>query len=534
MSHLQNMKKLIAVVFIVLVCSWIADTVEARPRRSKRQSAATRNAEALFDRATNFYGKKDYYSASIELQKLITNRRTPVSVREKAEFLIGRTLYHIGFHAASLFSFDRIIDKGRSHDYYEPTLKWLAALSRVLPPPADVIGRIGKYKESSLRSQELVSVKDDLYYWLGRHHYQDDSFGKAINLLKQIDSNSPLFLKAQFFEGVSYVRQYKGKPAIESFKQILIALKENPERFKQDDAKRYEESALLQMARLFYSTQQYDLAIKYYQKIPKDSKYWPKSLFEASWSYFMTKNYAKALGNIHTLGSPYFTQEFFPEAHLLRAVVLYEHCLNQEALTAIKEYQKRYEPLQRTLKRILDKYNESEDMYQYAVEIRQQKTQLPQDMAQLLRSVLVDQSMEDNFSWINKLKGEIRLLIKSSTAWKSTDIANEILEELSVQLGFAEIRAGQLALYRLERLHEELIELTKNIRRLHIDVLSARVGNIASEVRQDKKSALSQDSALGAVVSSDTDQVQWSFGGGYWKDELGTYQIHIQSQCNKK
>ena len=84
----------------------------------------------------------------------------------------------------------------------------------------------------------------------------------------------PLFLKAQFFEGVSYVRQYKGKPAIESFKQILIALKENPERFKQDDAKRYEESALLQMARLFYSTQQYDLAIKYYQKIPKDSKYW--------------------------------------------------------------------------------------------------------------------------------------------------------------------------------------------------------------------------------------------------------------------
>ena len=39
------------------------------------------------------------------------------------------------------------------------------------------------------------------------------------------------------------------------------------------------------MARVFYSTGQFDKAAKYYDKIPLESSLWLDALFEASWTF---------------------------------------------------------------------------------------------------------------------------------------------------------------------------------------------------------------------------------------------------------
>ena len=99
------------------------------------------------------------------------------------------------------------------------------------------------------------------------------------------------------------------------------------------------------MARVFYSTQQFDTSIKYFEKLDQDSPDWAESLFEASWAYFMKTNNSKALGNIHTLNAPYFENEFFPESVLLKAVIYFKYCLYDHALEAIAEYNDKYRPL---------------------------------------------------------------------------------------------------------------------------------------------------------------------------------------------
>ena len=111
---------------------------------------------------------------------------------------------------------------------------------------------------------------------------------------------------------MTYVRKYEGKPAVDAFKEILVIGEERPRQYTADDIDNYRELAQLQMARVFYSTQQFDTSIKYFEKLPQDSADWAESLFEASWAYFMKTLNSKALGNIHTLNAPYFENQFYP------------------------------------------------------------------------------------------------------------------------------------------------------------------------------------------------------------------------------
>ena len=60
-------------------------------------------------------------------------------------------------------------------------------------------------------------------------------------------------------------------------------------------------------------------------------------MFEASWAYYMKTLNSKALGNIHTLSAPYFENQFYPEAVLLRAVIYFKYCLYDQAEEAIAE-----------------------------------------------------------------------------------------------------------------------------------------------------------------------------------------------------
>ena len=86
--------------------------------------------------------------------------------------------------------------------------------------------------------------------------------------------------------------------------------------------------AYLSMARTYYSASvrldeqnvptidanKLSAAVKYWNRVDVASEYWLDALFEESWAYFMAGDYPHALGNIHTIESPYFPNSFYPEA----------------------------------------------------------------------------------------------------------------------------------------------------------------------------------------------------------------------------
>jgi tetratricopeptide (TPR) repeat protein len=482
-------------------------------------------------RAGKLYEKGDYYSASIEFYKVLSGEtKDSEANQQRAEFFMGKTLYQMGFYAASLAYFDRIVQAGAAHRYHGATLKWLAALSRVLPETSGILDRIGTYDPSDLDQPIMDDVRDELYYLLGRHFYRQGQFDQAVTLFQTVTKQNKFFIKAKFFEGVTYVRQYKGKPALDAFKDILVIGRERPDFYTAADVEAFEELANLQLARIFYSTNQYDLSIKYYEKLAQESPDWLSSLFEASWAYFMKKNNSKALGNVHTLNAPYFEREFFPESILLKAVIYYNYCRYDRAIEAVGEYNEQFAPLKDDLKDILGKDEDNSEFFGYVAKILGGKAGLSARTQRLVVSVLGDRTLRKTFNWVGELDKELKMLDRSDKAWQTTQIASEVLQELTVQKSLAEADAGRLARERITRLRNELNEFSRDGRKIRIEVLNARAGQISAAARG---AMVSGDHRPEPIVIDD-EHFMWKFNGEYWKDELGFYRFRIQSKCPTK
>ena len=154
------------------------------------------------ERALKLYDTEDYSNASIELNKVIEGQTGDDEAnKQRAEFFMGKTLFNMKYYSASLSYFDKIVQKGPNHRYYQKTLQWLASLSRFLPESAGVLEKIGKYTKSDLDQPALEPVRDELYYLLGRYHYTKGNFKDAIELFSSVPEKIEFYPKAKFFEG---------------------------------------------------------------------------------------------------------------------------------------------------------------------------------------------------------------------------------------------------------------------------------------------------------------------------------------------
>jgi len=486
-------------------------------------------------RATKLYDKGDYYSASIELKKVLDGE-TPDSAenKQRAEFFMGKTLYQMGYYAGALAYFDKIVQAGDKHAYHGATLKWLAALSRVLPETSGILEKIGTYDAAALEDPTFDDVRDELYYLLGRHFYRkggDGDFDTAIQLFEKVRPESGFYIKAKFFEGVTYVRKLDGKDALESFKAILVIDRERTaHKYSPAEIDEYTKLAILQMARVFYSAQDFEKSIRYYEKLDQDSPDWTASLFEASWAYFMITNNSKALGNIHTLNAPYFEDEFWPESVLLKSVIYYKYCLYDRAIEAIGEYDQKFRPLRKNLQDVVAKYEDNAEFYAYIKKVMAQKAGLDDVTQRLVMSVLIDKTLRKTFTWVDELQKELDMLGKSDKAWQTTQIAAEVLAELTLQKSLAEADAGKLAKERINRLIGELQELGRDGIKIKIEILNAQAEGISAKARKENITSDHQEEPI--IV--DDEHFMWNFNGEYWKDELGYYRFKIRSKCPKK
>lgn len=498
------------------------------------ESASSTPPSKTLERAIKLYDKKDFFSASIELKKVLDGESgDDAKNKQRGEFFMGKTLYQMGFYAGSLAYFDKIVQAGQNHTYHGAALKWLAALSRVLPETSGILEKIGTYDQSALNDPSLASVKDELLFLLGRHYYRhggDGDFDKAIGLFREVSRDSGFFIKAKFFEGVTYVRKYEGKPAIDAFKEILVIGEERPKAYTADDIDNYRELAQLQMARIFYSTQQFDTSIRYFEKLPQDSADWAESLFEASWAYYMKTLNSKALGNIHTLNAPYFENQFFPESVLLRSVIYFKYCLYDQAEEAIQDFNEKYGPLTKKLKDVLATSEDNAEFYEFVKKVKSGKDRLDPDTHRLVMSVLNDKTLLKTFAWVDELNHEIDMLGKADKAWQTTQVAAEVLQELTVSQSVAAADAGKVARERVDRLQRELGALSRDGLKIHFEILNAKAEKLSQDALGQRISADHREEPI--VV--DDEHFQWKFDGEYWKDELGYYRFKIRSRCPKQ
>jgi len=423
---------------------------------------------------------------------------------------------------------------------------WLARLATQLPEPADIVERVGKYDSEEIerfKNPQQQALYWQLNYLLGRYKYRARSYAEAIALFNNVDKKSPYYVQAKFFEGITHVQKRESIPAVKAFQSIVDAL---PSAEGVEDKRRMEDLAHLSMARTYYSAsvrldesgipkidpKKLSAAVKFWNRVDVASEYWLDALFEQSWAYFMAGDYPHALGNIHTIESPYFPNSFYPEAEVLKAVVSFTICQYEDATTIVARMKKRYDPIKKELEAILEKHKGDEtgqSFFGFLKEVRDKKAKLSVTIEPIVSNALSDRQLLRNIEYVNLLDKEAALFKAKPASFRDTDLGAEITDALDLARELAIRNAGTLAKDRYERYLEELNENLRNSQKILIDIVNAERNKLDEKVIKGQVGK--EDTDVYGVVTPDEEHVLWPFDGEYWRDELGFYRQVVISKC---
>ncbi|HLT36806.1 MAG TPA: tetratricopeptide repeat protein [Enhygromyxa sp.] len=523
------------------------------PGQSGQPSAEQNQAEEA-------YKAEAYEAAALVFHKIAYEGAPGDATR--AQFWLGKALFQLGFFAGSLAVFDEIVTIGPSHPYHQLTLPWLASLSRKLPEGAGVLEKVGTYRPQDLENEAFDSVRDELYFLLGRYHYNNGDLGQAIALLSQVPRESDFFIPAQYFLGVAETREYHGPEAVEAFKNVLRknaelrqtqGKKKNREARKlarmsekkklrlgistaeldfADQNQRYEELANIALGYIFYQVGKFDTALKYFNKISIKSPYWLDAVFAASWSEFRlvevepdneNVHYQKTLGYIHTLNAPFFYDYLYPEALILKAVTYYFNCLYGQAKTAIEEFSSRYVQTKQELTELLNSAPEDFQLYELSVKIREGDSDLEPFVEMVARKSLQDKTLEKYYDYVNRLVYEQDTRFKEmSSEFQTGGLGVLLLENLDLSLSIAKERTGAQARQRINAQISEIKNLEKEAIKVEYEI-----------VEKLKKLGDEETAAATMKVKPTSEEERYNYNGEYWQDELGYYYYRVQSVCTE-
>jgi hypothetical protein len=508
-----------------------------------KMSEAMASAKQLFD-------KEKWNEAAQALHRVVTGETgDDAGNKQVAEYYLAISLYRLKFYQASYAIFSVVADNP-NHLKFKETLLWLAKLATQLPEPADIIERVGKYTDEQVARFDNAQQRDlywQLNYMLGRYKYRNRQYEESIRLFQRVDRNSEYYVKAQFFTGISYVQLRKSAPAVKAFQRIVNALDEGVEGVEDED--RMRDLAQLSMARTFYSAsitldaetnapnvneQKLSAAVKYWNGVDEASEYWLDALFEESWAYFMAGQYPKALGNIHTIESPYFPASFYPEAEVLKAVIYFTNCNYEAASTTVARFNKRFTPLRDELKKVLNKYsgeNQEEAFYKFLLEVREGKGNVDEKIRPIVEIALSDRQLLRNIDYVKLLEDEDKRFKKSPPSFQSSSIGMQVGDSLKLARDLAVRQTGELALSRYRRNVDELEEHLRNGEKILIDITAAQRNILDQKITTGQVSKA--ESKIFGVVKPDEEHVLWPFDGEYWRDELGFYRQVVESACGR-
>jgi tetratricopeptide (TPR) repeat protein len=521
-----------------------------------------------FQKAKKSLDQERWGDAAVGFHNVLQGNTDDAGNRQHAKYWLAVALYHLEYYQASYTYFYEIA-KNPKHLDFEKTLGWLARLATQLPEPADIIGHLGKYTEDQVKATAKGSpdLLAQLYYLYGRYKYRKGDYSKAMNLFGMVKPDTKFFVQAQFFTGISSVRQGKVGPAVAAFQKIIDHIDANPSAV--DDPQRYKDLANLSLARAYYSAaikqkgegefvpdpDKLNASIIYWNKVDVASEYWLDALFEESWAYFMASDYPHALGNIHTIESPYFPNSFYPEAEFLKAIIYFSNCQYDNAKVIVAKFVRKYEPVEKGLKNVLRNRcpgpeadengvvadltaDDAKKCLSFLNEVEAKKArELEGDSGKAIRPVVEgafsDRELLRHLEYIKLIKSEQERLKTARAPIKGSGLAGELATILENALADAQTKAGTLARGRFLRAVDELDDHLGNVQTMLIDILAGERGQLEKMGEAKAAAIKQQQTSLKGLgdVKADEEHYLWPFDGEYWRDELGFYRQRVVSVC---
>ncbi len=531
----------------LLLSSWVGGPAHAQDMSFDLEETGQDKAPAKLGKpstqlaeAIAAFESKNYEKAAMGFERVAAGKsKDGRGNKQRAEFLLGQSLYELGYYQSSLTVFDEISAAGPGHLYFGDTLEWLGLLSTKLPEASGTIESVGRYGIGALEEfkESDPALYNQLLYLMGRHLYAEGNFRQAIDVFQEVNPSAPQYTYAKFFEGISFVRMRQSRPAIASFRSILDAVDSGEA--KDVDEDRMRNLAWISLARVYYTAanQGTDIdgvllgqSVESWSKVEQSSEYWLDALFESSWAFFLADEYSQSLGNVHTLYSPYFEDAYYPEALVLKSVTFFVNCQVDNAEATVAQFHDRYDPVKAELDAVLAEHQDNADFFEFLKEVQSGEADLSPRVRPIVATALTDRTVLQHVEYVSLLDQEEARLNKASPEFQNSPIGEKILEDISIAKAFAVDRSGDLARGRYNRLIRELNDLSNQVDTVELEIATYRRGQIDQELQQQMTLAKESE---GGNVEVDEEHQLWPFDGEYWRDELGFYRQQVTNLCTR-
>jgi hypothetical protein len=463
---------------------------------------------------------------------------------DEARYQLARSLALAGLNHSALGYLDEILERGPSRTrYFHSALELLFKVSRSTASEQAVLPRVARHA----REGAPPEYQDRFHFLLAKYEFERgralDEAGKTEEartswreasrlaglVRKEAGAAAPaqvvgaeddgdIYGRAQFIDGLARFALADEEAASEKFKDVVRLT--NPKKGRAGDVE-LRELAFLQLARLHYQNRQNRYAIFYYGKMPWGGSQWLEGLWEASYAHYRIGEHEKALGNLLTLQSAYFKDEYYPESWVLKAIIYYENCRYPEARLVLESFTERYEPLYDELVALSTKASPPALLLEKALGPR------------LRRLAFTDQSIKRLAEAAAEVDAEVDGGIgRSSEAFRTSPLAASLKERLARERTKLTTEAGLRARAKLEYERDQLRSMLAQALRISI------------EVSRQEREALEGSLAAGSQVevvknlrwthAVSDEHLYWPYEGEFWRDELGTYSYTLTKGCKDR
>ncbi len=443
-----------------------------------------------------------------------------------AKFGIANALVRAGLHQAAARQLVEVLLAGPDKPFFQTAFEQLRELRSKVnysPPDLEQLTRyfVGNYSQA---------FQAEFNYVLGEFYYDYNNWSQALKYLEQVSPDSPDYAKAQYLKGLVEVRNQLFKSAVGSFQRAIVATEENGSDPTVLDL------GYLALARIAYQNNNPDAAIYYYRKIPKASIKSAQAFYESGWVYFVKGDASRALGTFHTLHSPFFRHQFYPELWILEATMYMNLCRFNDAEEALGQFTKKVSPIAVPLKEFLLKTVRPEDYYKALVETVGGKKlyALPK---RVIPVVLSDVEFYNLYRTIKQIEREIDIFAPKvnllgpfgqNVVGKLQALHQDRVREVGIKIQRA-----------LKELETSLADYELKVKEIEVDLQDEMLAEEERKLRaleegaeQERRIRRAESGGTVAIVGST--QWAWPYEGEYWRDEIGTYRAFVADKCARK
>ncbi len=490
--------------------------------------------DELLDEGKLLYEQRSYEEASLRFFDVLEDDSPGAEGHHaEAEYELARALFRLHLYQGSLRYFGSIAREGDFHPYFQPALRGLLLLTEVIPGDRTLAEYLGRYSQYF---PEIVpeAFRDRYAFLVGRHMYDDMRYDEAVRLLESIEQGSPFFGRARYIMAITHVADNEAEPAARAFRDVLDhlhGLDESPSQFNTEQAMLFD-LAHLGLARVYYSTGHFDTSLNFYGLIDRNSPRWPSALFESAWGFFNVERFNQALGNLHSLNSPFFEDAYFPEGPILAAVIYFYNCNFGLVRETLDDFDYLFNDVHDDLETILAQNPDSWALYEWGTEWRNGGLDNGRpELESALRANLEDRQLAQHFDLVGAIDREMTLMGQLADSWQASGLGEELMGYSSLAHSDAVNDAGTLVQRRLERTREELRGLLIQQDEILFEVARAERGEAELDARMGMQVDEHVTDSPQLEVSSE--EMYWGFDGEYWLDELGYYFFDIRSECRR-